>query len=127
MTQLNQCIQKKLLLLYCRLRHVFVDERRSSTRAEGPLDSQAAMAMGNTEAAWDTFYDRMYQRREMAAGIDAMGPWRQSMLQRAIQDAVTVKPEPGLAQPARLEEEIVIDLESDVTVSEDEDFLDCEM
>lgn len=83
------------------------------------------MAMGNTEAAWDTFYDRMYQRREMEAGINAMGPWRQQMLQKAAEGA-TVKPEPewpSQANPARLEDEIVIDLKTD---SEDEHFQDCE-
>ena len=66
-----------------RLRHIFVAERRSHDRADGPEDHQAAMAMGNTEAAWDSFYDRMYQSREMQAGVDAMAVWRASMLEKA--------------------------------------------
>lgn len=68
-----------------RLRHIFVDERRSADRAEGPENHQSAMAMGNSEAAWDAAYDRNFQRRECQAGVDAMNVWRQHMLNRATQ------------------------------------------
>lgn len=82
------------------------------------------MAMGNTEAAWDTFYDRMYQRREMEAGIDAMGPWRQSMLEKAMEKAIIVKPEPTLSRLVNLEQDEIVVLDSD---SDDDLFQDCEM
>ena len=51
----------------CRLRDIFIDEideRRSLNKVEGPKDSQAAMAMGNSERAWTDFYDGHHQKRE---------------------------------------------------------------
>lgn len=56
----------------------------------GPMNHQAAMAMGNTERAWDDFYDRNYQPRECQAGVDAMVHWRSSMLSKIRQADVPV-------------------------------------
>lgn len=58
----------------------------------GPLDHQAAMAMGNSERAWTDFYDKHYQRRECQAGIQAMASWRSSMLSRHKQTSVPAMP-----------------------------------
>ena len=74
----------------CRLRDIFIDERRSLNKVEGPnckdiKDSQAAMAMGNSERAWTDFHDGHYQKRECQAGVAAMASWRQSMLSRTAQ------------------------------------------
>ena len=78
----------------CRLRDIFIDERRSLNKVEGPKDSQAAMAMGNSERAWTDFYDGHYQKRECQAGVAAMASWRQSMLSR------TAQPSQKVSQPA---------------------------
>ena len=77
-----------------------MDERRGADRAEGPQDNQAAMTMGHSEAAWDAFYDKNYQRRECQAGVDAMNVWRQHMLTRAA--------EPRLAAPAANDGALVV-------------------
>lgn len=61
-----------------------MDERRSADRVAGPADSQAAMAMGHTVAAWDAAYDKNYQRRECQAGVDAMSVWRQHMVSKSV-------------------------------------------
>ena len=79
----SRCKSVMRQLYWCRLRHIYVAERRSLDRADGPEDHQAAMAMGNSEAAWDASYDRMYQRREMQAGVNAMSVWRATMLEKA--------------------------------------------
>ena len=42
----------------CRLRDIFIDERRSHGHAEGPLDHQSCLAMGNSERAWTEFHDK---------------------------------------------------------------------
>ena len=68
----------------CRLRDIFIDERRSHGHAEGPLDHQSCLAMGNSERAWTEFYDKHYQKRERQAGIQAMSAWRATMLSKSI-------------------------------------------
>ena len=62
-------------------RHIFVDERRSDARAEGP-DKGASMAMGNSENAWDQHYDkqRHFNPRDCQEAVNAMDIWRESML-----------------------------------------------
>ena len=79
----------------CRLRDIFIDERRSLNKVEGPKDSQAVMTMGNSERAWTDFYvyDGHYQKKECQAGVAAMGSWRQSrqsMLSRTAQPSQKV-------------------------------------
>lgn len=64
----------------CRLRHIFVEERRSLDRAAGPADADAAMVMGNSTRAWDRYYDLQFQQRGAAAAVSAMTPWRNDML-----------------------------------------------
>ena len=67
----------------CRLRHVFVDERRSAGRAPGPSDAAAAMIMSNSVQQWDRSYDMNIRKREAQAGADAMLVWRQHMLEQS--------------------------------------------
>lgn len=66
------------------LRHVFVDERRGGIGEdppeEGPSDWGAARAMGNSEARWDTSYDRHRHARELQAAVGAMDTWRERLL-----------------------------------------------
>ena len=66
-----------------RLRDIFIDERRSHSAARGPLDHQAAIAMGNSLRAWQDYYDKNYTKRECQAGIEAMFAWRSNMLARS--------------------------------------------
>jgi len=63
-------------------RHIFVDERRSDARAQGPSDKGASMAMGNSESAWDQHYDkqRHFNPRDCQEAVNAMDIWRDSML-----------------------------------------------
>lgn len=63
-------------------RHIFVDERRSDSRAQGPTDKGAAMAMGNSERAWDAHYEkqRHFHSRDCQAAVSAMDVWRDSLL-----------------------------------------------
>ena len=63
-------------------RHIFVDERRSDDRAEGPSDKGASMAMGNSQKAWDTSYEkqRHFHPRDCQQAVNAMDIWRGSLL-----------------------------------------------
>lgn len=72
--------QTEIASLWCRLRHIFVDERRSLNRTAGPSDAEAAMVMGNSTRAWDRYYDMRFQRRGAEAAVNAMPGWRQNML-----------------------------------------------
>ena len=67
-----------------RLRHIFVDERRSVNCAPGPADRGAAMIMGNSEAMWDRIYDTRFHEREAQHAIDNMGRWRHHLLQSPV-------------------------------------------
>lgn len=62
------------------LRHVFVDERMSKRRVEGPDDRGAAHVMGNSERQWHDSYDLKFDTREAQAAVDAMDTWRQQVL-----------------------------------------------
>lgn len=55
-------------------RHIFVDERRSDGRADGPQDKGASMAMGNSLKAWDKHYDkqRHFRPKDCQAAVNAM-------------------------------------------------------
>ena len=63
-------------------RHIFVDERRSDARVEGPGDKGASMAMGNSEIAWDRYYEkqRHFHPRDCQQAVNAMDTWRACML-----------------------------------------------
>jgi len=63
-----------------RLRHIFVDERRSRQRVEGPEDGGAALVMGNLEIGWRKSYDPRAMQRESTHTVEAMGAWRAAML-----------------------------------------------
>ncbi len=86
----------------CRIRNIFVDERRSKEAAKGPTNVQAAQIMGNSESAWDRHYDINFDVRESQAGADAMAEWRREMLQRGL-----------LAAAERAEREDIVDIVSD--------------
>lgn len=61
-------------------RSIFV----SGTRDAGlPSPSGMAMVMGNSQAVWDSVYDRHFNTREAQAALDLMPAWRQSMLKEA--------------------------------------------
>ena len=61
-------------------------ERKSATRAAGPEDSHAALAMGNTVDSWERFYDKFAQARDSARGVQMMSEWRKQMLAREVAD-----------------------------------------
>ena len=63
-------------------RHIFVEERLSAGRVEGPADKGAAMAMGNTVAAWERHYhkQRHFHPRECQQAVSAMQVWREHLL-----------------------------------------------
>jgi hypothetical protein len=63
-------------------RSIFVGERRSVNRVEGPVDRAAAMVMGHCEKVWNTNYDRQYSMRNAAQCIQAMQGWREGLLTR---------------------------------------------
>ena len=58
-------------------------ERRSANAVPGPSDSAASMVMANTTRAWDASYDINFRQREAQQGVDAMGIWRQHLLERS--------------------------------------------
>ena len=79
----KNCTESAIWL--CRLRDIFIDERMGADRVEGPENHQAAMLMGNTVRTWLKHYDKNYLAREAQAGVDAMGTWRQGMLNKTSQ------------------------------------------
>ena len=66
-----------------RIRHIFVDERRSLDAAPGPSNVGAATVMGNSVGQWDRSYDLGMRSRETQAAVDAMPQWREAMLERS--------------------------------------------
>lgn len=69
-------------------RSIFV----SGTRDAGlPNPSGMAMIMGNSQAVWDSVYDRHFNTREAQAALQLMPAWRQQMLAQAsgLADAAT--------------------------------------
>ncbi len=71
------------------LGHIFVDQRRSRQRVEGPLVAAVARVMGNSTQASRQNYDLHSDVREAQAAVDAMQTWRQHLL--AKQQAVLVE------------------------------------
>lgn len=80
------------------LRHIFVDERRSRQRVEGPDDAAAAQVMGNSTQAWSRNYDLHFDVREAQAAVDAMQTWRQHLLARQQPVLVEAPAEEGAAE-----------------------------
>ena len=66
-----------------RLRHIFVDERRSRQRVEGPDDTGASQVMGNSVRQWDKVYDLRAFQRETTAAVESMPGWRKAMLEQS--------------------------------------------
>lgn len=64
-------------------RAIWVGERCSRDPAAGPDDRGASMAMGHTERAWRSSYDRFWDEREAQAAVDSMQDWRSSLLARS--------------------------------------------
>lgn len=67
-------------------RQVFVHERRSAERVEGPSDRGAAMVMGHSLAQWTKWYDLDFHKREAQQAVDAMAAWRENLLRLPAQD-----------------------------------------
>ena len=63
-------------------RHIFVSERRSDDRVDGPSDRGAAMAMGNSLDAWDRYYEkqRHFHPADCQRAVNAMDTWREGLL-----------------------------------------------
>ena len=74
----------------CRLRKIFIDERRSKDAGAGPSDAQAAQIMGNSVEAWNRHYDINCSLRESQAAADASQGWREQMLQKNQQEVVVL-------------------------------------
>lgn len=60
-----------------KLRHIFVDERRSRHPAAGPADDAAAFVMGHSTKAWTNAYDLSIRRRSAQEAVDNMAAWRE--------------------------------------------------
>ena len=96
-------------------RQVFVHERRSEGRVEGPKDNGAAMVMGHSVQQWSKWYDLDFKAREAQAAVDAMTPWREALLsssQPSSQQQQQQPPSPS-SQPnpnALLEDDLCVDL-----------------
>ena len=55
----------------------------SKDKAPGPENKQACQVMGNSEEAWEKFYDTNFSVRECQLGVDATASeWREAMLQK---------------------------------------------
>lgn len=95
-------------------RQVFVAERRSADRVEGPKDSGAAMVMGHSVQQWNKWYDLDFKAREAQAAVDAMTPWRDALLSQTSQpQQVQQQPSATSSQPTSndmLEDDIFVDL-----------------
>lgn len=66
-------------------RQVFVHERRSAERVEGPSDRGAAMVMGHSLAQWSKWYDLDFHSRESQQAVDAMATWRDQLLSYTVE------------------------------------------
>lgn len=79
------CSQPDTKLACHRLRKIWVDERMSLDRADGPDNSQACQIMGNSVQAWQKSYDLNFSMRESQAGVDSTASWRRAMLEKGSQ------------------------------------------
>jgi hypothetical protein len=61
-------------------RSIFVSGTRDAALPNPP---GMAMIMGNSQAVWDSVYDRHFNTREAHAALDLMPRWRQQMLAKA--------------------------------------------
>jgi hypothetical protein len=70
------------------LRHTFVEERKSTSRVQGPEDAGAAMVMGHSTRQWTAgSYDRHFSRREAQLAVDNMRQWREGVLAQEVANA----------------------------------------
>jgi len=79
-------------------RQVFVHERRSAERVEGPSDRGAAMVMGHSLAQWSKWYDLDFHRRESQQAVDAMATWRDHLMGSSVQPLQDHETFPPLGQ-----------------------------
>lgn len=91
-------------------RQVFVDERRSDNRAEGPSDQGAAHIMGHSVSQWDKWYDTQFYLRQGQSAVNAMDEWRQNVLRDSSFATSQTTPQ---------EEQVCTELESMELESED--------
>ena len=76
-------------------RQVFVAERRSPERVQGPTDRGAAMVMGHSVKQWDQWYDLDFHARHAQQAVDAMSTWRQALLAQPQPAASSIAQLPG--------------------------------
>jgi hypothetical protein len=62
------------------LRHIFVEERMSNERVDGPQDKGASMVMGHSLKMWGSHYDTQYHGREAQNAVDGMDRWRDNLI-----------------------------------------------
>ncbi len=62
------------------LKHIFVDERRSTNAAPGPKEQCSARVMGNSTKQWDEKYDKNKKKREAQQHVDGLKAWREAQL-----------------------------------------------
>ena len=72
-------------------RQVFVHERRSEERVDGPKDRGAAMVMGHSLAQWSKWYDLDFHAREAQEAVNDMACWREELLSLATAATTTAK------------------------------------
>lgn len=65
---------------YCR--HIFVYERRSDSKVEGPSDQSAAMIMGNSLREWNKSYHLTFRKDMANQAVQDMKKWREILLQQ---------------------------------------------
>lgn len=80
-------------------RQVFVHERRSVGRADGPSDKGAAMVMGHSLQQWTKWYDLDFHKREAQAAVDAMTAWRHKLLAASPIQVQPPEPQKQTVQP----------------------------
>ena len=65
------------------MRHLFVEERLSESRVEGPSDHDAAMLMGNSTRTWGSYYHKRLADVYAQKAVDKMAAWRQNVIAAA--------------------------------------------
>ncbi len=103
-------------------RQVFVHERRSAERVEGPSDKGAAMVMGHSPKQWDKWYDLDFHARHAQQAVDAMATWRNNLLSSQALSAATTSA-PQLQQSPNIMQPSLESFESPAVNEEDEEVL----
>lgn len=86
------------------LRHVFVDERMSLDRVNGPTDRGAAHVMGNSTQQWAHSYDLAFDSREAQAAVDSMDVWRGGLMSNSTTDMRITVHNPAPSPDSEVEE-----------------------